>query len=47
MDQKIEMEMVIKTIIADEEILDLCKGLNFSCEIGELHERDKFTWNVT
>ena len=42
---KIEMEMTIKSEINDEEVLEECKNLYYSVEIGELHERDKFSWS--
>ena len=39
------MEMTIKSEINDEEVLEECKNLYYSVEIGELHERDKFSWS--
>lgn len=39
------MEMTIMSGINDDEILDECKNLFYSVEIGELHERDKFSWS--
>lgn len=35
------MEMIVLTHIVDDELLDDCKCLFYSVEIGELHERDK------
>ena len=36
--------MLILSHILDDEILEDCKGLHYNIEIGELHERDKFSW---
>jgi hypothetical protein len=38
--------MVVMTHINDDDLLEYCRELNYVCEIGELHERDKFTWSV-
>jgi len=27
-----------------EDLLSTCKSLSYTVEIGELHERDKYTW---
>lgn len=44
MDQKIEIEMEVLTLIADYDLLDNLDTLYFSVEIGESYERDKFKW---
>ena len=51
---KIQIKMQISTEIADDDdwddeddydLLHRCEMLVFTVEIGELHERDKFTWS--
>ena len=42
--EKIEIQMRIQSIIPDDEIMDDCISLTYSVEIGELHERDKYSW---
>ena len=37
--------MRIQTEIPDDELMDGCISLTYNVEIGELHERDKYTWN--
>ena len=37
--------MRIQSIIPDDELMDGCTSLTYNVEIGELHERDKYTWN--
>lgn len=34
----------INDIGEDEKDIGECKQLNYQVEIGEMHERDKFTW---
>lgn len=41
---KIEMEMTVVSHIMDDELLEECKSLQYSVEIGEIHERDKYQW---
>ena len=36
--------MRIQSIIPDDEMMDDCISLTYSVEIGELHERDKYSW---
>ena len=37
--------MRIQSIIPDDDLMDGCISLTYNVEIGELHERDKYTWN--
>ena len=37
--------MTIMSGIDDEEVLEQCKNLFYTVEIGEMHERDKFSWS--
>lgn len=36
--------MRIQSTIPDDEDMDNCISLTYNVEIGELHERDKYTW---
>lgn len=42
--EKIEIQMRIQSIIPDDEIMDDCISLTYNVEVGELHERDKYSW---
>ena len=38
------MDLEILSYLDDEEVLENCQKLEYSVEIGEFHERDRFSW---